>query len=304
MLVYFDNVEYRLHDIDLKIAENTDSGPIAINVSSEKEKYRYELSFVAKDTNKNGYLYTLKEGKKIFLKIGRGQKIPLTDYMSKDPLIVLYADGSFSYNNFYVKASCVSTYDKNTFSVESWEDVNIRIESQGPGRNEKSIQYFISEKIKNDFNIIFNDDGAGEAADLIAMREESKDSILIRLIHCKYSSEDNPGARITDIYELCGQAQKSIKWKHCGMAFFADHIKRRESQWQVDRKSRFIKGDFKDLVKIKKKARHSKIIFEIFIVQPGLSKAKVSEDILQLIGGTELYLKKTADAEFKVICNA
>lgn len=303
VFVYFDNVEYKVHEIDLKISENNDSGPITIKISSEKESSTYELNFEAREKIKQGYIYKLKEGKEVFLRIGRGQKIPLPDYMTRDPFVILYADSSFSYNNFYVRASCIAAYDKDTLTVEEWNGTNIRVESQGPERNSKSIQYLISEKIKDDFDVVFNDDGSGEAADLIAMREESRDSVLVKLVHCKFSSEDDPGSRIADIYELCGQAQKSIKWKHCGMSSFVEHIKRREAQWQSVGHSRFIKGDSKDLVKLKKKARYSKIIFEISIVQPGLSKSKVSDDILQLLGGTELYLKKTADAAFAVIAS-
>jgi len=38
----------------------------------------------------------------------------------------------------------------------------------------------------------------------------------------------------------------------------------------------------------------------VSIVQPGLLKTSISDDIIQLLGGTEDYLLKTSGAKFNV----
>lgn len=42
----------------------------------------------------------------------------------------------------------------------------------------------------------------------------------------------------------------------------------------------------------------------VVIAQPGLSKARASAPILQLLASTELYLRETASAAFRVLCSA
>jgi hypothetical protein len=60
--------------------------------------------------------------------------------------------------------------------------------------------------------VIFDDDGKGEIADVVALR--ITDSVVsATLFHCKYSGADTPGARLSDLYEVCGQAQKSARWR-------------------------------------------------------------------------------------------
>lgn len=44
--------------------------------------------------------------------------------------------------------------------------------------------------------------------------------------------------------------------------------------------------------------------YEIFIVQPSISKSNVNEDILNLLGVTENYIKETTSIDLKVICSA
>ena len=65
--------------------------------------------------------------------------------------------------------------------------------------------------------------------------------------------------------------------------------------------SRFLKGDMKLLSFFKEKSRKSKLEFELLIVQPGGSAESISDNILKLLGTTELFLVKTTQAKFRVI---
>lgn len=67
-----------------------------------------------------------------------------------------------------------------------------------------------------DYQVIFDDDSKGEIADVVAIRVvgglEAPTAIEIELYHCKFSHGAAAGARVADLYELCGQAQKCIWW--------------------------------------------------------------------------------------------
>jgi hypothetical protein len=81
-------------------------------------------------------------------------------------------------------------------------------------------------------------------------------------------------------------------------------LKRRQDIWMREGASRFLKGDTKQLVYFKDKARRARLEFEMILVQPGASIATVTEDALKLLGTTELYLKKTSEANLRVILSA
>jgi len=298
--IFFGEKEYKIYDIDLEIVEHNEKGPIFFRVFSEDEESKYKMEF-----NKNNCVYSLVEGKEVKIRKYNGDIVSLIDYVKNDPINIIYTDGSFSYNEFHVPIPKLSSFfDKDKLMVIDWKKTDIQIESLGKENKTNSIQYRISELLKDDYEIIFNDDASGEAADIIAIRQESKDSFKLHLIHCKFSSDKKIGARINDFYVLCGQAQKCIRWKHNGIGYLANHIKKREEAWQKDKKTRFIQGSMSELNKLKKFSRFaSKFVFEVSIVQPGLSKKAISDDIIQLLGSTEDYLLKTSGATFNVFCS-
>jgi len=298
--IYFGDKEYKVYDVDLGVVNYTDKGPITFKVFSDNEESVYKIEY-----GKNGCKYSLVSGSEVKIKRYSGDTVPLINYVERDPVTVFYIDGSFSYNNFHVPTPKLNTFfDKNKLKPIDWAGIDIQVESLGKKNKKNSVQYKISELLKDDYDIIFNDDASGEAGDIIALRKESNDSFRLHLVHCKFSSDKFPGSRIDDFYTVCGQAQKSIRWKHNGMEYLYRHIKNREDTWQIDGHTRFIKGDMGDLNRLKKFSRlAANFNFEVSIVQPGLLKSKISTDIIQLLGVTEDYLLKTSGAPLNVYCS-
>jgi hypothetical protein len=68
-----------------------------------------------------------------------------------------------------------------------------------------------------------------------------------------------------------------------------------------NRATRFEVGSQKTLRTIERMVKFYKADFKIFIVQPGLSKSKVSAEQLELLGSTELYLQETVNIPLVVI---
>lgn len=53
--------------------------------------------------------------------------------------------------------------------------------------------------MRDQYSVILNDDGRGEAADLVGLGEDSDGSIKLALVHCKYASQQTPRARVDDL---------------------------------------------------------------------------------------------------------
>lgn len=303
--IRFGDLEFKLLDVDLRILAQEPTG-LTFQIWADGAEATYRIVLTKEDGQSTKCSYELLDGPHISIRKGSGPWVLLSDWVMRDHLTVMYADGSFSYNQFFVDAPCAGEYDATALDSWDWDDTNIRTESQGIARATDSIQARVISAITDDFEIVFDDDGANEIADVVAIRRIESEKILICFIHCKYSSEDKPGARVDDFYAVCGQAQKSVRWKHAGLRKMGDHMKRRHERWADKGGSRFIKGDMRMFRTLEKLSRKTGVELEVLIVQPGLSKAKAVEspEVRRLLGSTELYLRRTADAPLRVIVSA
>ena len=270
------------------------------SIESDAYKSTFELHI---DTSvAEGYRYIQLEGPVVEISRSTRYVKSFQDYMVIDPIVVHYADGGFSYNKYLVRVeSEIDLYPVDRLITK--EFTNIRKESMSKTRMTDSIQYEYYQEMMDDYDLIFNDDDKGEAADLVALRDNSNGTIGLCLVHCKYSHEDRPGSRVIDFYEVCGQSQRSTRWKHSGIERLTTHLLKRNKVWQSDGYSRFLKGNESLLSYFEKKSRTTAVELEIFLVQPGLSKARASNSVLQLLGGSDLQTTKTAFAPLKVVCS-
>ncbi len=299
VMVIFGKTEVPLYLVDLKIISQGPDQPYCIGIIGDDSISVYE--FIIDGNLNGGFDYRLQKGEPVSIKrLNRNPK-PIEEYLQIDPWIIQYVDGSYSYNCFFIKLpDTIGEFTADHIDCWDWGGIDIKKESMGKTREENTVQWRTFEKISNLYDVIINDDGTGEAADLVGLKIV-KDEIFLGLVHCKYSKEENPGARIGDLYEVCGQAQKSIRWKHAGIKRLYSHIKNREELWKAKNSSRFLKGSMSDLANIKRRSRTAPVKLSIFIVQPGLRKNDISADMLRLIGSTEVYLKNTAQAELLVV---
>ena len=235
------------------------------------------------------------------------KEFDLTQYLNDNPPIVWFADGSSLEGNELVELKqIIVPYPTEKLIPWNWNDVNLSKEAQGvyPLRTD-SIQYATIQKlITEDNDIVYDDDYSGEIADIITIKELN-DKIDVQFYHLKFAKEGKVNTRIDNFYEVCGQAQKSIHWKHKkGTEFFEHLLKRKNKVRSGNVRSRIEKGSISDLERLSYIAKNKKPMnFEVFIVQPGLSKQNVSENIMTLLGVTENYLKEVGNINLKVIVN-
>jgi superfamily II DNA or RNA helicase len=263
---------------------------------------KYELVFLD-----NTYRFRCFENP-LSIKVGT-RTILLENYFFDYSPIIRFADSSCLEGNLFSEYKFTGpAYNKDNIIIWDWNGTNIRKESQGEAKEIDSIQYNVIQRLKlDDYDIIFDDDDSGEAADVIAIKVSDAQKIIdIEFYHLKFSHSDIAGARIIDLYEVCGQAQKSIHWKGKGGYDLFKHMQQREShRIKNDKPSRFESGDIKQLGMLKEKSRKVyQCKFKIYIVQPGLSVSQASAQQLELLSVTENHLMETYKINFSVIANA
>lgn len=299
VMIVFGETEVPLYLVDLKIVSQGAGLPYQIAVSNDEHESVYK--FVISDNLPGGYSYTLVSGKPVSVKRGNGIAKPIDEHLVIDPWIIQFANGSYSCNRFLIEIpQTVGEFAAEEIDCWDWSGIDIKKESMGKNRNTATVQWRAFEQIKDQYDVIINDDGSGEAADLVGLKVDD-DEIHLVLVHCKYSGEINPGARVKDLYEVCGQAQKSIRWKHAGIKRLYERLKEREQIWKTEGASRFLKGSLPDLANIKSRSRTASIKLHVYVVQPGLRKDAVTSDMLRVLGSTALYLKNTAQAKLVVV---
>lgn len=239
------------------------------------------------------------------LKISLSQEVPLDEYLDSEPLVLLSVDGSMLLGNYrYFSPNSVDIkLPISLLEVWDWGTTKIHQESMRAEKRLDSVQGFTYNKIADDYSIVFNDDGAGEIADLVAIRE-SKNVIHIDLFHCKYCSLTDgvaiPGARVNDVYEVCGQASRSVKWLYTGEKFF-DRLMERYQKSLLTGFDRILKGLPQQLEILRNKCHDHELVFKFAIVQPAISATKISSGQLAVLGTSYSYIKSISGSDIRVI---
>lgn len=233
--------------------------------------------------------------------------LDLLEYLNTNPPIFWFADGSALQGNEYVQLKhVIQPYPTDNLIDWNWVGIDISKEAQGVNPiATDSIQYrVIQELLASDYDIIYDDDYSGEIADVITIKELDNE-INVQFYHLKFAKDGEVNTRIDNFYEVCGQTQKSIHWKHKSGVEFFQHLLRRETKVRNGHeRSRLEKGSKQDLERLLGIAKNRKPMnFDIYIVQPSLSKQNVSDSIMTLLGVTENYLKEVADINLNVIVN-
>lgn len=304
VFISFDDVTVPLYETSIRLVDPTETGPLKFAVTSGKHTAEFELKIFNAPGGK-GFQYVTRGKKGVAFKIGSKDKT-LADWFKKERPKIWFADGSYVENNLLYKVANreISPYNKEAIEVWDWDGVDIRKESQKEIKRTDSIQYHVIRQLKRrGYEVVFDDDDSGEAADIIALKVVDQ-KIVVELYHCKFSGEEFSGARKDDLYVVCGQAQTSIHWKE-DVGRLITHMRARESKRLAEnRASRFEAGNQKTLRTIERMVKFYRADFKIFVVQPGLSKSKVSPGQLELLGSTELYLRETFNIPLGVIASS
>lgn len=294
-------------DAELNLVNPTTNGALLFSLDTPEHSVQFEIRLGVNPQTQEGTFEILKlsalEGTVTY----GNNSLSLRDFFQEFSPTIWFADGSQMLQNLYVKLKVFpGVISLDSIVTDDWNGVNIEKESQDVTPYiQDSIQYYFIDKIRNDFQIIYDDDGKGEIADIIGINDSAQ-VIDIHLYHLKYAKNGRIGNDIDNFYQVCGQAQKSLKWKHKdGREFFNRLFKRKTKTLNGVSCSRIIKGTENDLENLLDQAKYTKPIkFHMYIVQPALSKANPSNDILLLLGNTQHYLATVGNIDLKVYASA
>jgi superfamily II DNA or RNA helicase len=299
-------------NVSIEVNSPTLAGPLRFALVTEQSSAVFELVLFETDGVKD-YRIEQQSAGQVFVNHGR-QRVSAAHFFTKEPPTFWFADGAALEGSTHVPLRFTRPpYPAEKIEVWDWSGVNLKQESQKLEKRPESIQARVIQRLlqTGEYAIVFDDDASGEAADVVAIKligsiAEPK-ALEVEFYHCKFSLEEKPGARIDDLYQVCGQAQKSIHWMRTPetKTDLLTHLLRRDSERrEQDGATRFELGDSDLLHTMKEISEMCPMSLSITVVQPGVSKADVSFDQLQLLAVTENHLFERADIPFKVVASA
>ncbi|MFC7708659.1 DEAD/DEAH box helicase [Micromonospora lupini] len=297
----FQDLTYEAVYTDLVPDTAATEGPFRFDVRTKGWTVTYEAT-----VENSRLFYRCASDQEIKIVRARSE-LNLSDWLNQIGLTFILDDDRIIEGDLLYKP----TWDKEPFDRANltpfdWTGTTITVESQTKDRLIHSVQYRAIAELKAEsdpWDVILDDDGSGEIADLVAIRIDSE-GLLIRLVHCKYSHGEAVGTRVNDLYEVCGQTQKSIMWRRGDLRpFFRTLDDRARKKQRRDGVSPFEVGDINALYKIQEQATVLRRRMEMVIVQPGLSAVRATTQQLNLLASTQAYLKTTINAPLAVWCS-
>ncbi|MFD1545027.1 DEAD/DEAH box helicase [Nonomuraea guangzhouensis] len=297
--IKLDAFSWPLIDADLTVTTFTSDGAIGFTVSTPCWSVGYQIVIA------DGQIAFTCDSTEPMIFTGR-KVMPFSDFLHQQGLRIMFEDEAILEPDMLLirpAGDTVPPFSPERLQIIDWSGINLSKESQGADRDPTSIQARTIQHllIQADWDLVIDDDGAGEVADIVAARVE--DGYLhVNLVHCKYA-HGAPGARVADLYEVCGQVHKSTKWRHRPARLFHNLV-RREGHRRKQGRSGLEKGTDRTLHDLAQQASLLQPKFTITIVQPGVSKARVSNDQLHLLACAEVYAMDTANSVLHVIVHA
>jgi hypothetical protein len=296
-------------ELDLALVGPTRLGAIRFAIAGEHARATFELDiFKVGDTS--DFRYTVLGDAPVHIRRG-DREIEAGAFFSRTPPRVWFADGASLDGNEYTPLKSVLPPYAEEKLVDDWDwsGVDIRKESQGEAKAKNTVQAAVIARLqRGTYDLIFDDDGAGEAADVVAVTvvgpADAPDRIDVEFYHCKYSKARTAGGRVDDLYVVCGQAQTSVRWMSSGekRSDLFTHLLRREAKRrQRGASSRIERGDEALLHTLREMSYTTHITLRIVVVQPGVSKRAISDAQLRLLSVTENYLTETYQLPFEAV---
>ena len=285
-------------DIHFQLSYGESTTEYRISYSSEIQGdltiYRYHVEKV------NGPNIAFRRGHIPF-----GDMVEYFNTEKRSP-VFFFANGAMLYANNLVELrnEAITLFPIEELIDYDWQGVTLSTESMDWPHKHDSIQYYMWQRINDQYELVFDDDGSGEVADIVGVNHDES-NIYVDLYHLKFAHDARTSQRIDNFYEVCGQAQKSLKWKNVEMNLFHRLIYR--ATHTAKGENRILKGNMELMQQLSQEAAISKRVrVNLHIVQPGFSKADAaaSPDILQLLGVVKNYAFEVCNADLKVYCSS
>ena len=176
------------------------------------------------------------------------------------------------------------TFDRESITTFDWSGQGVDITREfGPGDG-RSIHDFVRDELSSrDDGVVIYDHRTGEIADFVMIRSDGEKGEII-LFHVKASSSSTPGDRVADVYEVCGQVVRSLRWLH-DLSRIRERLTRRLATG-----SEIVVGDQSRLESLLSEVGSLSITYRVVVVQPGLSQVAIGADNQHVLAAANDYL--------------
>jgi superfamily II DNA or RNA helicase len=229
-----------------------------------------------------------------------------SDFLTEHcPIVLLGGDGIVSPPGVLFRPNRnIPAMERSQIVALPWAGIPTNKESRGVSKDPATVQgRTLDLLLTQQWDLVIDDDGKGEIADLVAFRVEGQ-VLRVVLVHCKYAHGGVVGARLADLYELCGQAQKSAMWRRHPENMLRRLVARERRRIKLGRPSGVEVGAGSDLLRLLGEVPSQRVEMEIVLVQPGLSRHGASPAQLELLAATQLYVRETSSATLSILASA
>ncbi|GJM57787.1 DEAD/DEAH box helicase [uncultured Dubosiella sp.] len=282
-----------LIDCQVKVLDiENDKKSIIIGISHELFATKVRCSTSGKYTSVDAAM-SIKNGKRV---------ITLHDYLTDNPLIFkTLDDATIQGIDYYPGNYEGDIFDKDLIEAINWKalgtDISLEFNKKGDTTS-RSIQSVLQEILLADkrYKYVVYDHGSGEIADFITIYEE-ENKMVVSLYHVKKMSGKNYNAMIGDIYEVCGQAVKSITWFSVKGKLPQKIVQRHNGGNCV-----LLKGNYNQMLADLRSSDHF-IRGEIVVVQPSVSKTSdMPGKYQEVLAATSTFIKRAGKVnQFRIM---
>ena len=225
-------------------------------------------------------------------------EMTLSDYLKDYPLLFKTTDDATITGTEVIEGDYRGEiFDRSIIEGVDWKKYNTDITKEfGECRNSKMISiqdalYILLDKdMENRF--ILYDHGSGEMADYITIKEMDNE-IKVELYHVKKMSAQAYNNSVGDVYEVAGQAMKSIMWFGSKARLIEKLENRNKSGHAIVKKGGRIEEVLRLLRTPGKLLRGC-----ICIVQPGISQSQdISPAVQEVLSATNKYVRNAGKVD-------
>jgi len=297
--VKLGNTEVPLTEVELSVEHAlTPAGHVRVTLTAEEDSAPYDILL-----DSDGMRLNPVSQEATFTT--NRQTMSGSDFLTRHcPIVLLGGDGVVSPPGVLYRPNReIEALDRNELAPISWAGIRLNAESRGVTKNPATVQGRSLELLQTkDWDFVIDDDGKGEVADLVGLRVEDQ-TLRVVLVHCKFAHGGTVGARLADLYELCGQAQKSAAWRRHPENMVRKLIARERRRISQGKPSGLEVGFSQDLLRLVGNLPTLAVEMEIVLAQPGLSQRKASAAQLELLAATKTYVRETSSARLSVVCS-
>ncbi|HYK89291.1 MAG TPA: DEAD/DEAH box helicase family protein [Acidobacteriota bacterium] len=219
-------------------------------------------------------------------------EISLGDFLKSHPFDLYLSDFSRLHGAELFRAHVeTGLLDERKLVVVDWLGAGVNIMREATDAGDRSIHDHLRNRLSHEsYELLVYDHRSGEIADFVGFRRT--DNVLeVELFHCKAAHGPTPAARVEDVYEVCAQVVRSIRWLY-KTGTLCDKLQSRTATG-----SEILVGSRDAIGPLLEDARRLRVCYRVILVQPGLSKTAVGQNVSHVIAAASDYLAR-AGADF------